>query len=270
METVKRRQHGRINKGTSIPYGTMVGASKELRETYYFYGYKEDSMLPEIPCPKYEHRECHNPEEEVFKKEMVGVVQDVLDTLTPRAKKVMCMRFGIGLTQDYTLEEVGIRFDVTRERIRQIEAKAIRNLKKPARGDILRELIGYYLTTAEKKAEEESAKTRWEKERAEAEEQREARAQAKIARDHAIFKQRREVEERMYKADRELRKKWDELKPMVSDVEWVEHLRTADPDMYQELKYLVGDIWGNNARIVWEMYAEKEKRYERRRLSSGT
>jgi hypothetical protein len=40
--------------------------------------------------------------------------------------------------------------------------------------------------------------------------------------------------------------------------------------MYQELKYLVGDIWGTNAKIVWEMYAEKEKRYERRRLSSGT
>jgi hypothetical protein len=237
-----------------------VGASKELRETYYYHGYKEDSMMPEIPRPPYEHRECHNPEEEVHKKKMVGVVQDVLDTLTPRAKKVMCMRFGIGLTQDYTLEEVGIRFDVTRERIRQIEAKALRNLKHPSRGDILRELIGYYLTTAEKKAEEESARTRWQKERAEAEEQREARAQAKIDRDHAIFKQRQEVEERMYKADRELRKKWDELKPMVSDVQWVEHLKTANPDMYAELKYLVGDIWGTNAKIVWEMYAEKEKR----------
>jgi RNA polymerase sigma factor (sigma-70 family) len=260
METVKRRQHGRINKGTSIPYGTLADASKELRETYYYYGYKEDSMLPEIPCPKYEHRECHNPEEEVHKNEMVRVVEEVLDTLTPRAKKVMCMRFGIGLTRDYTLEEVGIRFDVTRERIRQIEAKAMRNLKKPARGDILRGLIGYYITTAEKKAEEESARTRWQKERAEAEEQREARAQAKIARDHAIFKQKQEVEERMYKADRELRKKWDELKPMVSDVQWVEHLKTANPEMYAELKYLVGDIWGNNAKIVWEMYAEKEKR----------
>jgi DNA-directed RNA polymerase sigma subunit (sigma70/sigma32) len=178
------------------------------------------------------------------------------------------MRFGIGLTHDYTLEEVGVRFDVTRERIRQIEARALRHMKHPSRGDTLRELIGYYVTTAEKKAEEESARTRWEKERARAEEQREARAQAKIARDEAIFKQRREIEERMYKADRELRKKWDELKPMVSDVEWVEHLRTANPDMYQELKYLVGDIWGNNAKIVWEMYAEKEKRYERRRLPS--
>ena len=263
METVKRRQHGNTYKGHSIPYGTLVGASKELRETYYYHGYKEDSMLPEIPCPPYEHRECHNPEEEVHKKEMVDVVEEVLNTLTPRAKKVMCMRFGIGLDCDYTLEEVGIRFDVTRERIRQIEAKALRSLKNPARADKLRQLIGYYLTTAEKKAEEESARTRWANERARAEEQREARAQAKIARDHAIFKQRREVEEKMYKADRELRKKWDELKPMVSDVDWVKHLEKSDPDMYQELKYLVGDIWGTNAKIVWEMYAEKEKRYER-------
>ena len=262
METVKRkpRAHGRINKGTSIPYGTMVGTSKELRETYYYYGYKEDSMLPEIPCPPYEHRECHDPEEEVHKKEMVRVVEEVLDTLTPRSKKVLCLRYGIGLTHDYTLEEVGTRFDVTRERIRQIEAKALRNLKHPSRGDVLRQLIGYYVSTSEKKAEEESARTRWEKERAKAEEQREARAQAKIARDNAIFKQRREVEERMYKADRELRKKWDELKPMVSDVDWVKHLEKSDPDMYQELKYLVGDIWGTNAKIVWEMYAEKEKR----------
>jgi len=259
METVKR-QHGRINRGTSIPYGTMVGTSKELRETYYYHGYKEDWMMPELPCLPTDDRKYVDPVEELHKKEMVRVVEEILDTLTPRAKKILCMRFGIGLTQDYSLEEVGTRFDVTRERIRQIEAKALRHMKHPYRSDKLRELIGYYQTTAEKKVEEESAKTRWEKERAEAEEQRKARAQAKIDRDHAIFKQRREVEERIYKADRELRKKWDELKPMVSDVEWVEHLRTANPDMYQELKYLVGDIWGTNAKIVWEMYAEKEKR----------
>jgi len=259
METVKRkpRAHGRINKGTSIPYGTMVGTSKELRETYYYYGYKEDSMLPELPCPPIEG-EYVDPEEEVHKREMVDVVQEVLETLTPRAAKVLCLRFGIGLDCDYTLEEVGRTFDVTRERIRQIEAKAMRHIKHPQRSDKLRQLIGYYQTTAEKKAEEESAKTRWEKERAEAEERRKARAQAKIDRDHAIFKQRREIEQRAYEADRELRKKWDELKPMVSDVAWVKHLKTDNPEMYQELKYLVGDIWGKNARQVWEMYAEKK------------
>jgi RNA polymerase sigma factor (sigma-70 family) len=252
METVKRRQHGSTYKGHSIPYGTLVGASKELCETYYYHGYKEDSMLPELPCPPIEG-EYVDPEEEVHKKEMVRVVEEVLDTLTPRSKKVLCLRYGIGLTQDYTLEEVGIRFDVTRERIRQIEAKALRNLKHPSRGETLRQLIGYYLTTAEKKAEEESARTRWEKERARAEEQREARAQAKV--DEKIA-----THNMIAKADRELRQKWEEIKPMVSDVEWVKHLRTADPTMYQELKYMVGDIWGKNAKIVWEMYAEKGKK----------
>jgi len=264
METVKRRQHGSTYKGHTIPYGTLAYASQELISAYYANGYLHDKDMPELPCPKYEYKEYVDPEEEVHKKEMVRVVEEVLDTLTPRSKKVLCLRYGIGLTHDYTLEEVGTRFDVTRERIRQIEAKALRHMKHPQRSEPLRELIGYYLTTAEKKAEEESAKTRWEKERARAEEQREARAQAKIDRDHAIFKQRQEVEERMYKADRELRKKWDDLKPMVSDVEWVKHLMTANPDMYQELKYLVGDIWGTNAKIVWEMYAEKEEKYDRR------
>ena len=47
---------------------------------------------------------------------------------------------------------------------------------------------------------------------------------------------------------------------MVSDVDWVQHLKTENPEMYQELKYLVGDIWGYNADKVWEMYAEKEKK----------
>jgi hypothetical protein len=241
-----------------------VGASQALISAYYNYGYPRDEDMPELPYLPTDDREYVDPVEELHKKEMIRVVDEVLDTLTPRAKKILCLRFGIGLTQDYTLEEVGWRFDVTRERIRQIEAKALRHMKHPQRSDVLRQLIGYYVSTAEKKAEEESARTRWEKERATAEEQREARAQAKIARDHAIFKQRREVEEKMYKADRELRKKWDEIKPMVSDVEWVEHLMTANPEMYQELKYMVGDIWGKNAKIVWEMYAEKEKRYERR------
>ena len=177
----------------------------------------------------------------------------MLNTFTPRAKKVVCLRYGIGLTQDYTLEEVGWRFDVTRERIRQIEAKALRNLKHPSRGDTLRELIGYYQTTAEKKAEEESARTRWEKAREAAQQRDAARAQAKV--DEKIA-----THNMIAKADRELRQKWEEIKPMVSDVEWVKHLRTADPTMYQELKYMVGDIWGKNAKIVWEMYAEKEKR----------
>ena len=66
------------------------------------------------------------------------VVKDILDGLTPREAKVLRMRFGIEMTSDHTLEEVGKQFDVTRERIRQIEAKALRKLKHPSRSDKLR------------------------------------------------------------------------------------------------------------------------------------
>ncbi|MFM8664718.1 MAG: RNA polymerase sigma factor RpoD, partial [Betaproteobacteria bacterium] len=66
------------------------------------------------------------------------VVKDILDSLTPREAEVLRMRFGIEMQSDHTLEEVGKQFDVTRERIRQIEAKAIRKLKHPSRSDKLR------------------------------------------------------------------------------------------------------------------------------------
>jgi RNA polymerase primary sigma factor len=69
------------------------------------------------------------------------IVKDILDGLTPREAKVLRMRFGIEMDNDHTLEEVGKQFDVTRERIRQIEAKAIRKLKHPSRSDKLRSFI---------------------------------------------------------------------------------------------------------------------------------
>ena len=69
------------------------------------------------------------------------VVKDVLDSLTPREAKVLRMRFGIEMSTDHTLEEVGKQFDVTRERIRQIESKAVRKLKHPSRSDKLRSFI---------------------------------------------------------------------------------------------------------------------------------
>ncbi len=69
------------------------------------------------------------------------VVKDILDGLTPREAKVLRMRFGIEMSTDHTLEEVGKQFVVTRERIRQIEAKALRKLKHPSRSDKLRSFI---------------------------------------------------------------------------------------------------------------------------------
>ncbi|MEN9390835.1 MAG: hypothetical protein RL017_132, partial [Pseudomonadota bacterium] len=68
-------------------------------------------------------------------------IREVLDTLSPREAKVLCMRFGIDTLSDHTLEEVGRQFDVTRERIRQIEAKAIRKLRQPNRADKLKSFL---------------------------------------------------------------------------------------------------------------------------------
>jgi RNA polymerase primary sigma factor len=67
--------------------------------------------------------------------------KDILDTLTPREAKVLRMRFGIEMSTDHTLEEVGKQFDVTRERIRQIEAKALRKLRHPSRSERLRSFL---------------------------------------------------------------------------------------------------------------------------------
>ncbi len=65
----------------------------------------------------------------------------VLETLSPREDRILRMRFGIGMNTDHTLEEVGHQFSVTRERIRQIEAKALRKLKHPSRSRKLRSFL---------------------------------------------------------------------------------------------------------------------------------
>src|SRR6516162_4870642 len=67
----------------------------------------------------------------------------VLASVTPREERVLRMRFGIGINKDHTLEEVGQQFSVTRERIRQIEAKALRKLKHPSRSRILRSFLDH-------------------------------------------------------------------------------------------------------------------------------
>lgn len=68
-------------------------------------------------------------------------VKQVLDSLSPREAKVLRMRFGIEMQSDHTLEEVGKQFDVTRERIRQIETKALRKLRHPSRADKLKSFL---------------------------------------------------------------------------------------------------------------------------------
>ncbi|MEO7498892.1 MAG: RNA polymerase sigma factor RpoD, partial [Casimicrobiaceae bacterium] len=82
-----------------------------------------------------------SPSEAAVNASLRDVCKDILDTLTPREAKVLRMRFGIEMNTDHTLEEVGKQFDVTRERIRQIEAKALRKLRHPSRSEKLRSFL---------------------------------------------------------------------------------------------------------------------------------
>ena len=81
------------------------------------------------------------PNDAAMYSSLRDVTKDILDSLTPREAKVLRMRFGIEMNTDHTLEEVGKQFDVTRERIRQIEAKALRKLRHPSRSERLKSFL---------------------------------------------------------------------------------------------------------------------------------
>ncbi len=97
-------------------------------------GEEEDSSLGDF----IEDKNIINPAEAVINLNLSEQTRKVLSTLTPREEKVLRMRFGIGEKSDHTLEEVGQDFFVTRERIRQIEAKALRKLRHPSRAKLLK------------------------------------------------------------------------------------------------------------------------------------
>jgi RNA polymerase primary sigma factor len=90
-----------------------------------------------------EDKEVISPQDAAIRSNMVRQIQKVLSTLNEREEKILRMRFGIGESHDHTLEEVGQDFDVTRERIRQIEEKALRKLKHSSRADKLKSFIDY-------------------------------------------------------------------------------------------------------------------------------
>ncbi len=100
-------------------------------------GDDEDSSLGDF----IEDTNIPNPAEVADREAMAETVQAMLDSLSPREAKVLRMRFGIDMNTDHTLEEVGKQFDVTRERIRQIEAKALRKLRHPSRADRLKSFL---------------------------------------------------------------------------------------------------------------------------------
>ncbi len=81
------------------------------------------------------------PDESAITESLKDTTHELLESLTPREAKVLCMRFGIGMNTDHTLEEVGKQFNVTRERIRQIEAKALRKLRNPQRAEKLKSFL---------------------------------------------------------------------------------------------------------------------------------
>ena len=85
-----------------------------------------------------EDKNVLTPQDSAIYEDLVDNLNKILSTLSPREEKVVRMRFGLGEKQDHTLEEVGQTFDVTRERIRQIEAKALRKLRHPTRARHLR------------------------------------------------------------------------------------------------------------------------------------
>ena len=100
-------------------------------------GEEEDSHLGDF----IEDKTVISPQEAVISANLSEQTRKVLASLTPREEKVLRMRFGIGEKYDHTLEEVGQDFDVTRERIRQIEAKALRKLRHPSRAKKLKSFI---------------------------------------------------------------------------------------------------------------------------------
>ncbi len=100
-------------------------------------GEEEDSHLGDF----IEDKAAVSPLEAVIGRNLEGQTEEVLKTLTPREERVLRLRFGIGDGCDHTLEEVGQQFDVTRERIRQIEAKALRKLRHPTRSKKLKSFV---------------------------------------------------------------------------------------------------------------------------------
>lgn len=100
-------------------------------------GEEEDSSLGDF----IEDKKVINPAEAIVNLNLAEQTRRVLSTLTPREEKVLRMRFGIGEESDHTLEEVGQDFNVTRERIRQIEAKALRKLRHPSRSNKLKTFV---------------------------------------------------------------------------------------------------------------------------------
>jgi RNA polymerase primary sigma factor len=111
--------------------------AKEPRSLEAPVGDEEDARLGDF----IKDEEAVQPDDAVIRRSLSDIMAQTLSQLSAREERVIRMRFGLGTSRDHTLEEVGQTFGVTRERIRQIEAKALRKLRHPSRSRILRTFL---------------------------------------------------------------------------------------------------------------------------------
>ena len=135
-------RYGRVRRGDILPYGTLANANQALIDAYYRHGVRDDEDWPELPVWEPD-AEVVDPIAVIHKQEIATIVAILFEGMPPREVKVLCMRFGIGLSQDYTLEDVGNTYGLTRERVRQIEKKAMRRFKHPDRLPIVRQMVDF-------------------------------------------------------------------------------------------------------------------------------
>jgi len=129
-----------MSKRLDIPEDKMRKVMKIAKEPISMetpIGDDEDSNLGDF----LEDSSINSPIADASERGLKDATDEILASLTAREAKVLRMRFGIGMNNDHTLEEVGKQFDVTRERIRQIEAKALRKLRHPTRSDVLKSFL---------------------------------------------------------------------------------------------------------------------------------
>ena len=129
-----------MSKRLDIPEDKMRKVMKIAKEPISMetpIGDDEDSNLGDF----LEDSSINSPIDDASMRGLKDATDEILASLTAREAKVLRMRFGIGMNNDHTLEEVGKQFDVTRERIRQIEAKALRKLRHPTRSDVLKSFL---------------------------------------------------------------------------------------------------------------------------------
>ena len=167
-------------------------------------------------------------DDSLFDEERKAKIMEVVDSLTPRERKVLILRFGLDGCKEHTLEEIGPMFEVGKERIRQIEAKALRKLKHPSRLDIFKDLL----------TPKSTAEKAWEAKQRIAEEEK-AEEELKLRWEEAKKQQR----EAQAKADKEFRER---MAVQGTDTTWMEHLKRTKPELHARLL----EISKRNAYLV--------------------